>query len=181
MEDGFFFVVRLDGPTSIIQFFKKSTYKAFGPLNQILDQEEWPCTKKWMSWIFWYGSKKGSLGKKIEFDHSLVFSWLHLSSLLVRCVEDVACKIFTTMYTNQMSNLICTCSMQSTCDMYLYVVHWALWATRFLSRGRVCFDQCPGIFLGIIYQDPSVSKCNQFHVNIFITIFVNWRLWKISK
>ena len=36
---------------------------------------------------------KGNLGwTKNKFDQSLVFSWLHLSSLLVRCVVDVACK-----------------------------------------------------------------------------------------
>jgi hypothetical protein len=29
-----------------------------------------------------------------------------------------------------------------------------------MSRGQVCFDQYPGIFMNIFYQDPSVSKCN---------------------
>ena len=55
------------------------------------------------------------------------------------------------------------------------VVHWALFATRFMSHGRVCFDQILEIFFSIIYQDPSVSKCNQLRVDIFRLFFINLR------
>ena len=44
---------------------------------------------------------------------------LHLSSLLVECVEDVGCKYSHNNFYKKMSNLICTCSIQFTCDMYL--------------------------------------------------------------
>ena len=37
-------------------------------------------------------AQKGQLWKKIKFDHSLVLFLLHLSSLLVKRVEDVAFK-----------------------------------------------------------------------------------------
>jgi hypothetical protein len=37
-------------------------------------------------------SKQVNFEKNIKFDHSLIVSWLRLSSLLVRCVKDVACK-----------------------------------------------------------------------------------------
>ena len=59
--------VRLHGPTSVVQFLKKPIYKAFGPLTTCkpnVDQEEWPCIKKWMCWIFKYMSRKGIFEKK---------------------------------------------------------------------------------------------------------------------
>ena len=37
-------------------------FKAFGPLTRCepnMDQEKWPCVKKWMSWFIKYLSKKG--------------------------------------------------------------------------------------------------------------------------
>ena len=43
-----FFMVRLDGPTSMVRFLKNSIYKAFGPLTRCrpnVDQEESSCTK----------------------------------------------------------------------------------------------------------------------------------------
>ena len=46
-----FSMVRLDGPTFMIRFLKKTIYKVFGLLTRCKlneDQEEWPCTKKWM-------------------------------------------------------------------------------------------------------------------------------------
>ena len=52
MEDGLF-----HGPTSMVWFLKKLVYKAFGPLTRCkpnVDQEEWPCTKKWMCSFFKY-------------------------------------------------------------------------------------------------------------------------------
>ena len=44
-----------------------------------------------------------------------------------------------------------------------------------MSHGRVCFDQILEIFFSIIYQDPSVSKCNQLRVDIFRLFFINLR------
>ena len=44
------------GHASMVQFFK-----AFGPFTRCkpnVDQEKWPCTQKWMCWIFYYMSKK---------------------------------------------------------------------------------------------------------------------------
>ena len=61
------------------------------------------------------------------------------------------------------------------------VAHWALFAMYFLSCGWVCSDQCLGIFLGIKCKDPSVSKCNQLHVDIFWFFFINLKYpWKNS-
>ena len=33
-------------------------------------------------------------------------------------------------------------------------------------------DQCPGSFLGMIGRDPSVSKINRVHVDIFRIFFI---------
>ena len=51
MEDGLFpwsdFMIQ----TSMVLFLKESSYKACGPLTRCkpnVDQEEWPCTKKWI-------------------------------------------------------------------------------------------------------------------------------------
>ena len=54
------------GPTRWSNFHgpiskKKSIYKAFGPLTRCksnVDQEESPCTKKWMCWFFYYMPKE---------------------------------------------------------------------------------------------------------------------------
>jgi len=72
-------MVWLHGPASIVRFFfkKKTIYKAFGPLtrcNQDVDQEGWPCTKKWMWWFFlniW--PRRAVLKENLKLDHSLVF------------------------------------------------------------------------------------------------------------
>ena len=42
--------------------------------------------------IFFNICSKRAFLEKFKFDHSLAYSWAHLSSLLVKCVEDVACK-----------------------------------------------------------------------------------------
>ena len=73
-----FSMVWLDGPTSMVWFLKKSIYKAFGPLTRCksnVDQEEWPCIKMWMCWLFLIYARKGQFCQKFKFDHSLVFSW----------------------------------------------------------------------------------------------------------
>ena len=64
MEDGLFFMVQLDGLISFKNFIKKKTiYKVFGPLTRCklnVDQEEWPCTQKWMCFFNIYMLKKGN-------------------------------------------------------------------------------------------------------------------------
>ena len=70
-----FSMVRLDGPTSMVQFLKKSIYKAFGPLTRCkpnVDQEEWPFTKSECADFFNIHPKREVM-KKFKFDHSLVF------------------------------------------------------------------------------------------------------------
>ena len=73
----------LHGPTFVVRFLENSIYKVFRPLTRcepIVDQEEWPCTKRWMCWFFEYMPKKGNFErKKIKFNHSNVFIF---SSLL---------------------------------------------------------------------------------------------------
>ena len=78
-------VVQVYGPTSY-----KINFESFGPLTRCkpnVDQEQWPCTKKWMCWFFFKHDLKGYFPKEknIKFDHSLVF-------IPVKCLEDVACK-----------------------------------------------------------------------------------------
>ena len=117
MEDGLCqwseFMVRI--PWS--DFIKYTFFESLGPLTWCksnVDQEEWPCTKKWMCW-FLIHAQKGQFIKKNQvwpFSCLLLSSLgLHLSSLLVKCVEDVACESSHNTFTKQMSNLICTCSM----------------------------------------------------------------------
>ena len=65
---------------------KKYKYesKASGPLTGCkpnVDQEEWPCTQKWMCWFFLNICPKSAILKKKKFEHSLHFSCLHFSSL----------------------------------------------------------------------------------------------------
>ena len=76
-------MVWFDGPTSMVRFLEIPIYKAFGPLTmckQNVGQEEWPCTRKWTCWFFLNMPQQGNFGKKrrIKFDHSLIFTCLHL-------------------------------------------------------------------------------------------------------
>ena len=46
---------------------KKSINKVSGLLTRCkpnMDLKEWPCTKKWMCWNFWYMPQEGSFEKK---------------------------------------------------------------------------------------------------------------------
>ena len=57
-----FSMVWFDGLTSMVWFLTKINYKAFGPLTWCkphVDQEEWPCIKKWMCWFFLIYAQKG--------------------------------------------------------------------------------------------------------------------------
>ena len=50
MEDGLFPWSNFHGP-----IFKTNICKVFGPLSRCkscVDQEDWPCTKRWMCWFF---------------------------------------------------------------------------------------------------------------------------------
>ena len=51
--------IKEDGPTSWFDFLKKLFTKLLGPSSNV-DQEEWPCIKKWIWWIFWYMPYKGN-------------------------------------------------------------------------------------------------------------------------
>jgi hypothetical protein len=49
--------------------FKKSVYKVFGSLTRCkppVNQEEWPCTKKWVCWFFLIYVQIGNFQKKIK-------------------------------------------------------------------------------------------------------------------
>ena len=70
---------------SWFEFLKKMIYKAVGPLTSWklnVDQEEWPCGKKWLCWVFKYKPKKGNFGKKWSLTillTSFAYTCLHLS------------------------------------------------------------------------------------------------------
>ena len=104
MENGLFqqfeFMVQL--PWSD---FLKISFEILRPITRCkpnVDQEELPCTKKWMCIFFIIHAQKCSFEKKNSCLTILLSSLgLHLSSLLVKCVEDVACKSFTTFSTKK--------------------------------------------------------------------------------
>ena len=63
--------------------FKHQLYKTFGHLTRCkpnVDQEEWPCTQKWVCFFLNICPKRAYLEIKIKikFDHSFVSSCLHL-------------------------------------------------------------------------------------------------------
>ena len=124
MEDGLFFMVQVLNKINLQSFW--------GPLtrcNPNVNQEKWPCIKKLMCWFIflYYMPKKGILEKNSSLIILLSSLGLHLSSLLVECVEDVACSSsHNNFYQKKMSNLLCTSSMFFTCDKYLmlYIEHY---------------------------------------------------------
>jgi hypothetical protein len=80
MEDGLCqwskFMVRLNGPT-----LEKNSFKSLGPLTRCklnVDQKEWPCSKKWRCWFFWYMPKKGNFGENSSLTILLSFLGLYL-------------------------------------------------------------------------------------------------------
>ena len=85
----------VNGPSSWSDF-KKISFESLGSLARCkpnVDQEESPCTKKWRCWFFFkYMPKKGSIEKNSSLTILLSSLGLHLSSLLVKYVEVVACK-----------------------------------------------------------------------------------------
>ena len=81
MKDCIFPGSNFHGPIS-----KKKIYKAFGPFTRCkpnADQEEWPCTKKWMCCFFFKMLKRVVLKNKNKnssvttLSSSLIFSYLH--------------------------------------------------------------------------------------------------------
>ena len=95
MEEGLFqwfeFMVQLPWSN-----FLNFSFKSLAPLTRCtpnVNQEEWPCTKKWMCWFFSIACSKRVVLKKKNLSLSILLSslGLHLSSLLVKCGEDVAC------------------------------------------------------------------------------------------
>jgi hypothetical protein len=56
----------------------KINYEAFGPLTRCklhVDQEEWPCTQKWMCWFFLIYAQKGQF-KRIKSSLTILLSSL---------------------------------------------------------------------------------------------------------
>ena len=71
-----FFLGPISWSTFIVRFLEKPTYKAFGPLTRWkpnVDQEEWPCIKKWMCSFFLIYAPKKVILEKFKFNYSLVF------------------------------------------------------------------------------------------------------------
>ena len=57
------FLVQVHGPPSMVQLLKKLVLKVLTRCNSNVDQEEWPCTKKWMFLVFLYMPKRAVLNK----------------------------------------------------------------------------------------------------------------------
>ena len=94
-----FSMVRLDGLTSMVWFLHKSIYKAFGPLTRCklnVDQEEWPCTKKWMCWFFFIYALNGQFWKEFFFSSLTI---LLCSLLFASCFRMFSPWISTRMFT----------------------------------------------------------------------------------
>ena len=76
---------------SWFHFTTISNYKAFGPLTRCkpdVDQEEWPCTKKWMCGFVYYMSIKENFERKCSrLTILFVFYCLHLLFLKCRLVK----------------------------------------------------------------------------------------------
>ena len=121
---------------------KKINFKSLGSLTRCksnLDQEEWPCTKKWMCWFFYnkYIPKKGIFEKNSSLINLLSSLGLYLSWHLVICVEDVACKFSHNNIYKKNERL----NLYKLNVIYMWhvpcVVHWALFAK--------CFTMCTQI------------------------------------
>jgi len=82
-------------PTSIVRLHKKNSFESLGPLTRCkpnVDQEEWPCTKKWMCWILIH-AQKGDLWKKIQvWPYSCLLLGFICLHFLLNVSRDVACK-----------------------------------------------------------------------------------------
>ena len=80
---------------SMVQLLKKLVLKALGPslgVNWMWTKKNDHAPKNECVDLFWYMFEKGILGKKSSLTIFLSSLGLYLSSLLVKCVEDVACK-----------------------------------------------------------------------------------------
>jgi hypothetical protein len=118
-------------PFSLVQllcsnFFKIPIYKAFGPLtkcNPNVDQEEWPCTKKWMCWFFLIYAQKVIFEKIKLIIQVWPFSCFHF---LVNVSKMWLANLLTTNFTKQNGQF--HLYMFNVIYMWhvLYVVYWAL-------------------------------------------------------
>ena len=109
-----FSFVRLDGPTYMLRFLKKSIYKAFGPLTgwkANVGQKNDHAPKSECVDFFNICLRKAIL-KNIQV---WPFSCLLLASLVFTSLINVSkmwpATLFTICFTKKMSGLICTCSM----------------------------------------------------------------------
>ena len=86
--------------------FLKKCFESLGPLVRCklnVDQEEWPCTKKWMCWFFLFGymlKKCRTFGKEIKIKVNQVwsFSWLHF---LLNVSQMWLANLLTTLFTQK--------------------------------------------------------------------------------
>ena len=104
MEDGL-----VNGPSSWSDFIKIS-FKSLGPFTRC----KLNVTKKNDEGAhFLIHVQKRQFWKKKKSSIAILLSSLgfYLSSLLAKCVEDVACKSSCNNFYQKMSDLICTCSM----------------------------------------------------------------------
>ena len=86
-----FFNDQIPGPTSMVRYFKKNNIESLWAFNRCkpnVDQEEWPCTKKWMCWFFCnICPTKAILKNQIKSNQSWPFSCLHFSPLLKNIIK----------------------------------------------------------------------------------------------
>ena len=127
-----------NGPTFMIRLLKKSILN-LGPLTKCkanVDQEEWPCTKKWMCIIFLIYAQKGHFWKKKVFSFSCLLLGFTCLRFLLNLLKMWLANLLTTIFTkNEQFNLY----MFNVIYMWHVhcVVHWALFAT--------CFTMCAQI------------------------------------
>ena len=86
------------------EFLRNWFTKSLGPFTRCklnVDQEEWPCGKKWM-FFFNTCSKRAIFEKNLKFDCSFVFSW---ASLVFHLMLDVSkmwlANLLTTIFTKR--------------------------------------------------------------------------------
>ena len=116
-------MVRVHGPTSMVQRLKKLVSEALGPslgVNQTWTKKNGHALKSECAHFFKYIPKgKFWKEKKIKFDILFSSLGLPLSSLLVKCVEDVACKFsHNNFYKNRAIYFIhVQCNLHVTCTL----------------------------------------------------------------
>ena len=91
--------------------------------------------------------KKGIFGKDSSLPILLSSHGLYLSSILVKCVEDVACKSLHNNFHNNNEQFYLY-MFKSTCDMYfmLYIEHYLQPTSSCVLRLKFLSFRCPTLF-----------------------------------